>query len=204
RINPMDGEVVRKAYEYAIKYIGQDKDSGDIWKAYVQLLRSCATLTRKQKIEAMRKAYYCAVLIPFAGVEQLWQELELFENILDMNMAKQLLNHMTALCPKLAPTPLDHPELVLPTFPTSTRSDRVLVKKWKDYLKWEERGGAYVSRDGSGTLLRTRIWNAYSKALIYMWHHPDIWFMAYMWLNSVGERDNALTLLNTGIEANPG
>ena len=33
-------EIIRKAYDFALNHVGQDKDSGDIWTAYIQFLRS--------------------------------------------------------------------------------------------------------------------------------------------------------------------
>jgi hypothetical protein len=33
-------DIVRKAYEFALNHVGQDKDSGEIWSDYIQFLRS--------------------------------------------------------------------------------------------------------------------------------------------------------------------
>ena len=223
----MYSEGVCKAYELTIGHIGQDKDSGDIWKDYIQLLHSSVLLTLEDKTRALRKAYYCAVKIPFEGVEQLWQELELFENSLDRVMAKkvmaslwphhkqacltlrQLVNHLTGLWPELAPTPLGLPELILPALPTFAPPECMVVARWKAYLRWEESRECLKwehSGPEKGRLvfaLHTQIWSAYSKALIHMWYHPDIWFGAYTWLNSIGEHDDAFMVLKQGIEANP-
>jgi hypothetical protein len=38
--NPRSRDNVRKAYDYALNHIGQDKDSGTFWMEYVQFLRA--------------------------------------------------------------------------------------------------------------------------------------------------------------------
>jgi len=37
---PETRDIVRKAYEFALNHVGQDKDSGDIWMDYIQFLKS--------------------------------------------------------------------------------------------------------------------------------------------------------------------
>ena len=36
-VAPATRDTIRKAYEFALKHIGQDKDSGSIWRDYIQL-----------------------------------------------------------------------------------------------------------------------------------------------------------------------
>ena len=33
-------DVIRKSYEFALSHIGQDKDSGEIWKDYIHFIES--------------------------------------------------------------------------------------------------------------------------------------------------------------------
>jgi len=38
--DPTTREMVSKAYDFALLYIGQDKDSGDIWREYLDFVKS--------------------------------------------------------------------------------------------------------------------------------------------------------------------
>ncbi|KAG6884913.1 hypothetical protein C0993_007280 [Termitomyces sp. T159_Od127] len=225
RVNtiPSTRDAVRKSYEFAVNHIGQDKDSGDIWREYIQFLRSgetTSTWEEQQKMDALRKVYHRAVQIPLEGVETLWQELESFENNLNRITAKkfmtdlspahmqarttfrQLTNHVGALFPPPPPAPQNRPELILPALPTFNASERTLIGKWKAYLKWEENNPLELEEKDKSVLV-SRIQSVYRKALIRMRYYPEIWFMAHTWLNSVGKHDEALTILKAGIEANP-
>ncbi|KAH0586846.1 mRNA 3'-end-processing protein RNA14 [Termitomyces sp. J132] len=225
RVNatPSTRDAVRKSYEFAVNHIGQDKDSGDIWRDYIQFLRSGETTTtweEQQKMDALRKVYHRAVQIPLECVETLWQELESFENNLNRITAKkfmsdlspgyiqarttfrQIINHMGMTILSSPSVSSTRPELVLPALPTFNTSERTLVGKWKSYLKWEETNPLMLEEKDKSVLV-SRIQSIYRKALIRMRYYPEIWFMAYTWLNSVGKHDEAITILKAGIEANP-
>lgn len=83
---PSTRDTVRKAYEFALSHVGQDKDSGDIWADYIQFVKSGESTTtweEQQKMDALRKIYHRAVQIPLENVEILWKEYETFENSLN-------------------------------------------------------------------------------------------------------------------------
>ncbi|KAG5340689.1 hypothetical protein C0989_000732 [Termitomyces sp. Mn162] len=228
RVNatPSTRDAVHKSYEFAVKHIGHDKDSGDIWRDYIQFLRSGETTTtweEQQKMDALRKVYHRAVQIPLECVETLWQELESFENNLNRITAKKFMsdltsgyiqarttfrqiikitNHMGMTILSSPRVPSTRTELVLPALPTFNVSERMLVGKWKSYLKWEETDPLMLEEKDKSVLV-SRIQSIYRKALIRMRYYPEIWFMAYTWLNSVGKHDEAIMILKAGIEANP-
>lgn len=67
-------------------HVGQDKDSGDIWKEYIDFLKSGtagSTWEAQQRMDALRGAYHRAVVIPLENVEALWRELDSFETSLN-------------------------------------------------------------------------------------------------------------------------
>ncbi|KAG5641047.1 hypothetical protein DXG03_006292 [Asterophora parasitica] len=225
RVNtgPSTRDTVRKSYKFALNHVGQDKDSGEIWRDYLQFLRSGETTTtweEQQKMDALRKVYHRAVQIPLDNVEGLWQDLEAFENGLNRITAKkfmadlspahmqarttlrQLLNHVGALYPASSPSSGGRPDILLPSLPTFNASERMLVGKWKAYLKWEESNPLEVE-DKDKAVLISRIQAVYRKAVIRMRYYTEIWFMAYTWTASVGKHDEALSILRAGIEANP-
>lgn len=42
---PATRDTVRKAYEFALNHIGQDKDSTEIWTDYIQFLKAAEVRT---------------------------------------------------------------------------------------------------------------------------------------------------------------
>ncbi|EEB89816.1 hypothetical protein MPER_12049, partial [Moniliophthora perniciosa FA553] len=200
---------------------GHDRDRGDTWNDYLTLLKSgqtTSTWEEQQKMDAIRKVLHRAVQIPLDNVEKLWSELESFENNLNRITAKrfmaelspnymqartvlrELKQHTANLYPSSVPS-ADR-DIFLPTLPSFSQSERQLVGKWKAYLKWEE-GNPLMLEERDRTNLLTRIQSAYRKATIRMRYFPEIWFMAYSWFSSVGQNDEALAQLKTGLEANP-
>ncbi|KAI0030401.1 Suf-domain-containing protein [Vararia minispora EC-137] len=212
-------DIVRKAYDFALNHIGQDKDSGEIWMNYIQFLRTGETNSAwedGQKMDALRKVYHRAVQIPLENVEALWTEYEAFEKTLNPITAKKFMadlspSYMQArtilrqlqrhLAP-LFPSPPPPPTLVLPSKPTFTPAERQLVGQWKTYLRWEE-GNPLELEEGQRATLISRLQGVYRKAVIRMRFFSEIWYMAYVWTASVGRTQEAMNILKAGIEANP-
>ncbi|KAL0062216.1 mRNA 3'-end-processing protein rna14 [Marasmius tenuissimus] len=227
RVNsgPSSRDVIRKSYEFALALIGQDQDSGDIWYDYLSLLRSSQTSSvweEQQKIDAIRKAIHRAVQIPLNNVERLWGELETFENgfghvpakkILQIlspgymrakSALRELIEHTLPLYPPATQTTPNPPpsDFFLPALPSFTASERQNVGRWKRYLRWEENDPLMLEEKDKVTLI-ARIWSAYRKATFRMRYFPEIWFMAYKWLTSIGKNDEAEAQLKLGVEFNP-
>jgi len=138
-------------------------------------------------MDALRKVYHRAVQIPLDNVERLWQDLETFETNLNKITAKkfmadlspahmqartvlrQLSNHISSLYP---PSPQD--EIYLPSLPKFDTAERLLVGKWKSYLKWEEGNPLEIEEKDKATLV-TRIMGVYRKAVIRMRYYTEIW-----------------------------
>ncbi|KAH9065163.1 hypothetical protein EDB83DRAFT_2382211 [Lactarius deliciosus] len=222
-VDPSTRDIVRKAYEFALNHVGQDKDSGEIWSDYIQFLRSGetnSTWEEQQKMDALRKVYHRAVQIPLENVETLWSELETFENNLNRITAKkflsdlspsymqaravlrQLQRHLGPLFPPPPPSTPSRPYLYLPPKPTFNAAERALVGAWKSYLRWEESNPLEIDEQDRNTFV-TRVQGVYRKAVIRMRFFGEIWYMAYVWTNSIGKTEEAVNLLKAGIEANP-
>ncbi|KAF8320076.1 Suf-domain-containing protein, partial [Clavulina sp. PMI_390] len=230
RVNPNPNEAnsrntIKKAYEFALNHVGQDKDAGDIWKDYIDFLKStepATTWDAQQRMDALRSAYHRAVVIPVENVETLWRDLDAFENSLNKITAKKFLgdlspSYMTArtslrdlrrLMEPLSIPPIKLPSgtaaaslpLTLPARPTWIGdSDRNLTQAWKAYLKWEESNPL----DADEATLYARVSSAYRKAVMRMRFFPEIWYMAYNHLNNNAKQDEATTLLKQGMDANP-
>lgn len=83
---PNSRAIIRKAYEFALNHVGQDKDSGEIWKDYIDFLKGTETQTTwdaQQRMDAIRSAFHRAVVVPLENVEVLWRELDAFETNLN-------------------------------------------------------------------------------------------------------------------------
>ncbi|KAG6336073.1 hypothetical protein ID866_3020 [Astraeus odoratus] len=225
RVNtsPSSREAVSRAYEFALNRIGQDKDSGEIWYDYIQFLKAGETNTtweEQQKMDALRKVYHRAVQIPLENVEKLWSELETFENGLNKITAKkfmsdlspshmqartvlrQLQRHLGPLFPPPPPSSSSRPSIYLPPTPIFNAAERALVGAWKTYLKWEENNPLEFEEKDKATLV-ARVQLVYRKAVIRMRYYSEVWFMAFVWTNTVGKQEEALNILKAGMEANP-
>lgn len=76
-------DVVKKAYEFALRFIGQDRDAGEIWKDYIEYIKGDPTSNEREsqeKMDALRGVYRRAVQLPLDNLEQIWREWDAFEN----------------------------------------------------------------------------------------------------------------------------
>ncbi|KAL0948925.1 hypothetical protein HGRIS_009033 [Hohenbuehelia grisea] len=215
-------DAIDKAYEFALNYIGQDKDSGEIWADYIAFIKAgttSSTWEEQQKMDALRKVYHRAVQLPIENVEKLWQDLEAFENGLNRITAKKFMTdlspaHMQArtalrqlqkhVGPLYPPQPASQAtQLVLPSLPTYSPAERALVGAWKAYLKWEESNPLEFEERDRATFV-SRVQMVYRKAVVRMRYYSEIWFMAYIWTMGTGKEEESLGILEAGIKANPG
>ena len=184
-----------------------------------------------KKMDTLQEVYHRAIQIPLENVEHLWLELEAFKTGLNRATSKQIMAdlspaHMQAwnvlrqLIKHVDPLyATDSSEMHLPLLPRFDTVERGLVGKWKVYLKWEESNPLELKGSQKATLI-TRIKGVYRKALIRMRYYTKIWlvalssqtwlifdellrFMAYTWTSSVGESEEAISILKAGLQVNP-
>ena len=78
-------QVVNQAYEFVIDQVGQDKDSGQLWRDYIEFMKSGPGVPGgggwqdAQKMDFLRKAYQRAVCVPMSSVALLWKDYDQFE-----------------------------------------------------------------------------------------------------------------------------
>ncbi|THU98597.1 Suf-domain-containing protein [Dendrothele bispora CBS 962.96] len=228
RINtdPATRDTVRKAYEFALGLVGQDRDSGDMWADYINFLNAGpadSTWEGQQKMDALRRTYTRAVQIPLDNLEKLWSDYESFETRLNRITAKKFMSdlspaymqaravlrelnkHTPHLFPPASATSPQPGQLFdhhLPTPPSFTMSERQHVGRWKAYLKYEESNPLMMEEKDKANL-HSRISLVYRKAVVRMRYFPEIWFMSYSWTSSIGKEEEAASILKSGIEANP-
>lgn len=178
--------IICQAYDYALNHVGQDRDSAGIWAEYIQFLNNADTRTaseRQKKVDGLRKVYHRVVQIPLDNVEKLWSDLEAFE----ISLGKKSLQDVTpaymkarAALPQLSAHlqglgfPRDPTKLWLPTLPTFSPQELLLIGRWKAYLRWEEGNPLEIEEKDHATL-HSRVQMVYRKAMIRMRYYPEIW-----------------------------
>lgn len=220
--NP-DRDDLKKSYEYALKHIGHDKDSGDVWNAYISFLQDEQTNSdwdKERKRDEIRKVYHRAVQVPTTIMDKLWADYEAFEMAINKTTAtkfmsdlspartqarlvlRQLKSHVEPLgnFVNSLSSILNNP-ISLPSPSAVKQEARKILPVWKTYLRWEE--GNPLELEANDSVLFTRIQSAYRKALVRMRFHPEIWFMASTWYSTVGKQDEAQKLLEEGIKVIP-
>lgn len=110
-----------------------------------------------------------------------------------------LLKHYAFLYPE--PMGGAH-ELSLPVRRRFDQGDRAIVWAWKGYLRWEESDPLGLGTDDRPTFL-TRVSNAYAKAVVRLRFFPEIWYLAFLWVDGTSTRDKSVNVLREGLRANP-
>ncbi|KAI0719877.1 hypothetical protein C8T65DRAFT_693151 [Cerioporus squamosus] len=168
---------LRRCYAEAVKVAGREKDSGVLWKGYIDILNSCKANTPwevQQKFNTIRSVYQQAVQIPMDGVAKLWDAYQDFERTIDTAMASLQTAH----------------------------DEQALVTRWRRYLIWEENDPLKI-RHTHPDMFKERVRSAYGKAVVHMRFYPEIWHMAYLCLSGIGDSERAQNLLIASVEANP-
>ncbi|EFP79653.1 mRNA 3'-end-processing protein rna14 [Puccinia graminis f. sp. tritici] len=218
RVNPVEGDkaaasraIIISAYDFSLNHIGIDRESGQIWLDYINIVKAgeaAGTWQEQQKMDSLRKLYQRAVCIPLDNIEQIWKEYDGFEHQMSKMTAKKFLadksaQYMTARGAlkemKSLTDPLLRPRV--PAKPNWKRiSDHKQLDQWKTYLAWEEKNPLEIA---DKNLLNTRIQYAYRQAIMHMRFYPEIWYLAASHLQKNDKAEEALAVLQAGLTANP-
>nr|XP_019042697.1 hypothetical protein I302_08402 [Kwoniella bestiolae CBS 10118]OCF21627.1 hypothetical protein I302_08402 [Kwoniella bestiolae CBS 10118] len=201
---------ITKAYEFALKECGYDRESGEIWEEYIKFI-SEGPAKNQWEIQAqqdtLRKLYQRAVCIPLNNLESLWKSYDTFESSVNKATSKKFLAerspaYMTARTALREIKGLtEHlPKPILPPQPTFNESDRATVLGWKNYLKWEE-GNPLVIDDEA--ILGSRIGYALRKCLSEMRHFPELWHYAATYYLKQNKKEEASEVFKAGVQACP-
>ncbi|KAG8917680.1 mRNA 3'-end-processing protein rna14 [Tulasnella sp. 417] len=167
--------------------------SVELWKFYLTYVRRINTNTSDPTIrDIVRKAYEFALAHVGHDMDsgQIWRDyIDFLKNALDSRTTWDAQQKMDSLR-----------TFSLPPHPTWSNDDRVLAGHWKAYLKWEE-GNPLVLEDQAA--LHNRIISAYRKAVARMRFFPDITWLAYHTLATLGKTEEAVATLKQGILSNP-
>lgn len=211
------------AYEFALKFVGMDKDSGSIWTEYIALIKEREAKggwKEGQKMDDLRRVYQRAVSVPLANIEAIWKDYDAYENGLNKLTAKKFLAerspaYMTArrVLRDLRVQSDSLPRPLLPRVPAWATSgvpgaagadaalwsrERSQIEAWKEYLKWEESNPLLIEDPPT---LQARVVTAYRKATMFLRFYPEVWFLASRYLIGQNRQDEAATWLKNGMDA---
>ncbi|KAK6226511.1 mRNA 3'-end-processing protein RNA14 [Colletotrichum tabaci] len=225
--NDPNGEarrILSMSYDFVIGSVGIDRDSGQLWKDYIQFIKSGpgqvggSGWQDQQKMDQLRKAYHRAITVPMSALTDLWKDYDQFEMSLNKTTGRQFIQkrspaYMTAkaansqldrLIPRLQRTSLPR----LPPAPGFDGDQEFMeqVEIWKKWIKWEK-DDPLVLLDEEPEAYKARILYCYRQALMALRFWPEMWVDAAEWCfaNNITKdgKDLGLSFLTDGIEANP-
>lgn len=133
------------AFDSAVDYIGLSVDSYQLWKSYIDFIRSWgeqSALDTTKKINALRKVYQRAVRTPFEQNETFWNEYDNFENNLNdpaMDNVRQDLSRMHKHSRSILNERKRHVNNIvfdrLATPPTNVLSELQQLDSWSSWIK---------------------------------------------------------------------
>ncbi|KAK3161239.1 hypothetical protein QOZ80_1BG0074310 [Eleusine coracana subsp. coracana] len=154
----------------------------------------------------VRKVYQKAILVPTNHVEQLWKDYENFENSVSRTLAKGLLSEYQ---PKFNSAKAVYRERkkyiddidwnVLAIPPTGSYKEEQQCMAWKRLLAFEK---GNPQRIDAATANR-RVTFTYEQCLMYLYHHPDIWYDYATWHAKNGSMDSAAKIFQRALKAIP-
>ncbi|EOA36535.1 hypothetical protein CARUB_v10011584mg [Capsella rubella] len=199
-------EETTKAFEFMLNYIGTDIASGPIWTEYITFLKSLPALNAYEDSQRLRKVYQRAILTPTHHVEQLWKDYENFENSVNRQLAKGLVNEYQ---PKFNSAravyrerkkyieEIDWNMLAVP--PTGSSKEETQWVAWKKFLSFEKGNPQRIDTASS----TKRIIYAYEQCLMCLYHFPDVWHDYAEWHVKSGSSDAAIKVFQRALKAIP-
>uniref|UniRef100_A0ACD5XRS7 Uncharacterized protein n=1 Tax=Avena sativa TaxID=4498 RepID=A0ACD5XRS7_AVESA len=203
-------EETKKAFDFMLNYVGNDVASGPVWMEYIAFLKSMPVVTPQEESHRMttiRKVYQKAILVPTSHVEQLWKDYDNFENSVSRTLAKGLLSEYQ---PKFNSAravyrerkkyidDIDWSMLAIP--PTVSYKEEQQCMAWKRLLTFEKGNPQRID----ATAANRRITFTYEQCLMYLYHHPDVWYDYATWHAKNGSTDSAIKIFQRAIKALPG
>ncbi|KAM0883965.1 hypothetical protein ACQ4PT_031294 [Festuca glaucescens] len=214
RVNSKRGseglEETKKAFDFMLNYVGNDVASGPVWMEYIAFLKSMPVVTPQEESRRMttiRKVYQKAILVPTSHVEQLWKDYDNFENSVSRTLAKGLLSEYQ---PKFNSAravyrerkkyidDIDWSMLAIPS--TGSYKEEQQCMAWKRLLTFEKGNPQRIDAAAANR----RITFTYEQCLMYLYHHPDVWYDYATWHAKNGSTDSAIKIFQRAVKALPG
>jgi cleavage stimulation factor subunit 3 len=226
-INDHEGRnrtLLSQVFEVVLDKVGIDPDAGELWKEYIEFIKSGPGQVGQsgwqdmQKSDLLRKAYQRAVAVPHDDLIKLWKEYDTFETSQNRvagrkNLNEQGASYMTA---KSAKTQLDGrlaglDRTSLPKLPPVYGCEGedefgFQVEKWQEWIRWEQADELVLKNEDDGAQYRKRVLFVLKQATMSLRFYPNIWYDAAVWCFEQGRDDmieEGEKFLDEGIAANP-
>ena len=85
---------IEAAFEFALRHVGADLNSGALWVDFVEFQKSREVrnqLETGQRMTAVRHAYQRGIQVAHSAVDRLWKDYDKFEHEQNKELAKELL-----------------------------------------------------------------------------------------------------------------
>ncbi|QDZ18599.1 Suf domain-containing protein [Chloropicon primus] len=217
RSDTPDGlSAIKQAYEFTLDHLGTDISSGPLWMEYVMFLQhsnagvmfgeTAPGNEESSKLVAIRRAFQRAVTIPTHSLESLWREYEKFENGVNRQLAKQILNDLQG---QYATSRTIYRELkkkwegisvnLLATPPGTKASQYKQQKLWTKLIAFEKSNPLKLEKEPLGV----RIELVYNQCLLCLHHFPEIWYEYTTWHAGNGDHARASEVFTKACSALP-
>ncbi|KAA8912258.1 hypothetical protein TRICI_003538 [Trichomonascus ciferrii] len=213
-VNSTDGEkarqVISQVYEFVFERLGFDRNSGPLWKEYIEFIKSkegTTTWEQQQQMDLLRKTYRRAICIPLVNVEDLWHAYNEFETNLNKTTARKFIAeksaaYMTARsCIREMQNMIGSMDITNTTpYPRRwTKKEEKESIRWFRWLEWEKKNPLGLDAE----TLKQRVVFTYKQAVMSMRYFPEIWFDAVEYLLSSDQAALANEFLSQAVHANP-
>ena len=213
---PDGSNAIKQAYEFTLDHLGTDINSGPLWMEYLFFLQnsnagvlfgeSAAGNEESAKLVAIRRAFQRAVTIPTHSLEALWREYDKFENGVNRQLAKQIINDLQGL---YSTSRTIYRELkkkwegikggALATPPGKSHGQYKQQKLWTSLIAFERSNPLKLEKESLGV----RVELVYNQCLLCLYHFPEIWYEYATWHASTGDKERASEVFKRAIEALP-
>ncbi|KAK9461343.1 uncharacterized protein V1516DRAFT_695980 [Lipomyces oligophaga] len=214
-------KVITQAFELVLSKVGIDVRAGNIWKDYLEFLKSApegnSTWESQQKMDTLRRVYQRVLCIPVDNLELLWQDYNTFENSISKAGARKLLQDRSPAYMTARTCLRDLHQLsgqlnrqIIPVRPQWKPSDSLNLDAWLKWISWEKKDPlGFTAEDGKSGMpggpeqVIERVIYAYKQSLQPLRFYPQVHFDYSEYCASVNRTEDQLAALKEGVSANP-
>ncbi len=198
---PLVKEWATQAYELALQHAGFGFQNHVLWKAYLQYIKQ-ATAGDTQHMVILRQLYQRLVCHPMTGLDQLWQEYELFERQQSEALAQALVGEFTPKYQHARTIYLERnrvfnmqdlqmDRMAAPPNEQELAEEYQVLQLWKTRSAYERTNPERLSTIDLQVRIRTCF-----KEMVCAWtQHPEVWHMWSMWEETSHAVDRAIRVL---------
>lgn len=183
---------IKQTYEFTLDQLGTDIAAGPLWLEYLHFLQNADAVTlfgqtglgneESAKLMSIRRAYKRAVTIPTHSVDAIWRNYGTFENGVNKQLAKQLMNELQGqytnahtVYRELKRKWLGIKETALAVPPS--KAGKAQETLWSKLIAFEK--GNPVKLEQAAMVSRLSL--VYEQCLQCFYHYPAFWYDYASW-----------------------